>query len=444
MYGVTVADIPFFIALPVLIGFSGFFSGSETALFSLHAEERSRLLRGTGAVSRAARRLLAHPHLLLITLLLCNMVVNVLYFVISSIILLHIQEGGVSHGHEASVLVEESSHAGALVALLASLVFLMVLILFGEVVPKLVAARSRLLWVEFAAVPLLIIYEILTPVRGTLNRLLIQPLARLLSPGEPPPPLSTDELISLLRYSNEQGTIGRDERELLEDVIEMSRVPVRAIMIPRVKMPSLDADLVRRSENRAEALEQIHLIKAPIIPIVDESPDQIEGFLHTGRFILHPESATTRAWLEPTFIPELATIDQLLIHFRRHHAEVAVVVDELGQTAGLVTLDSVVEALGTDMAPNSQQCNESTTGDEIMMIGLGHWRVPASLSLHEISQHFHVDWSSTNVSTIGGLIADRLQSIPKAGDEIQLDNWRVRVMEMDGSTLISVEMEVIE
>lgn len=229
------ADIPLLVILPIAAALSAAFSGSETAFFGLRAHERHDLAASPDALSRSAAALLASPRMLLITLLLGNMTVNVVYFVVSSVLLLRI----------------DTTTTGQVEAVAASLVMLAAIILVGEVTPKLIAARHGRLWVRAVAVPLLALHGFLAPIRVPLNRLVIEPLIRLgLSPGRRQT-ISHDELNSLLEMSRDAAVIDRDEYDLLSDVVSLSRQTTRDIMTPRVRMPALPA-----SADRARVLER--------------------------------------------------------------------------------------------------------------------------------------------------------------------------------------------
>ena len=167
---VDIAMLLMLAALPVLLALSGFFSGSETALFGLTETERMGLRRGESLAGRAADALLADHRMLLITVLVGNMTVNVLYFVITSVLLMKI-EVGVAGG----------------VVLAAT--FLVLIILLGEVAPKLLANSRRARFAVLVAPPLLTVHRLIGPLRILLNRLVVAPLSRLTAPAHAPPRL---------------------------------------------------------------------------------------------------------------------------------------------------------------------------------------------------------------------------------------------------------------
>lgn len=427
------ADTPLLLILPLAAALSGAFSGSETALFGLRAHERNGLIAGDDPISRAAAALLAAPRMLLITLLLGNMTVNVLYFVVSSVLLLRI----------------DSTTVGQAEAIAASALLLAFIILVGEVMPKLVAARHSLRWVRAVAVPLLALHGFLAPVRLPLNRVIIEPLIRLgLSPGRRLA-ISHDELDSLLEVSREAGVIDRDEFDLLSDVVRLSRQTTRDVMTPRVRMAAVPVDA-----GREEVLEHVRnwyerLAPArgaggggasPIsrLPVYEGTVDCVVGVLNLRRFFLD-ERLSVRSAMEPaTFIPELATLDRLLDHFRRTRSRVALVVDEFGQTTGMVALDDVMSEL------YGRSAEHASSSGAIMLTGLGRWRVDGDLNIHDFAEAFEIDLESPRVSTVAGLVSQELQRVPHAGDSLVLGRYRLKVVAARRARAVTIEMELLE
>lgn len=426
------ADIPLLVILPIAAALSAAFSGSETAFFGLRAHERHDLAASPDALSRSAAALLASPRMLLITLLLGNMTVNVVYFVVSSVLLLRI----------------DTTTTGQVEAVAASLVMLAAIILVGEVTPKLIAARHGRLWVRAVAVPLLALHGFLAPIRVPLNRLVIEPLIRLgLSPGRRQT-ISHDELNSLLEMSRDAAVIDRDEYDLLSDVVSLSRQTTRDIMTPRVRMPALPA-----SADRARVLERFRgwcaersaagaggaagLGRLARVPVFEESLDHVVGVLDLRRFFLDESLTVREAMSPPTFIPELATLDRLLDHFRATHSRLALVVDEFGQTTGMVSFDDVMSEL------YGASVDHAAARRAIMLIGLGRWKVDGDMNIHDFADAFDLELESPRVSTVAGLISHGLERVPQAGDAITLGAYRLTVRAVRQTRAVSVEMELL-
>lgn len=409
-------DIPLLVILPIAALLSAAFSGSETALFGLRAHERRDLIEQGDAVSRAAATLLANPRMLLITLLLGNMTVNVVYFVVSSVLLLRI----------------DPTTASPALGFAASVVLLAIIILFGEVMPKLVAARHSRTWVRLATVPLVGLHGFLAPIRLPLSRFIIEPLIRLgVTPGRLLA-ISHDELDSLLEISRDADVIDRDEYELLSDIVRLSRQTTRDIMTPRIRMGAFPVDV-----DRVQLLDEARESRLPRVPIYEGSIDTIVGVLNLRRFLLDDSLTIRKAMEPPSFVPELATLDRLLDHFRTTQTRLAMVVDEFGQTTGLVTLDDVMSEL------YGRAAEHETDEHIVMLIGIGRWILDGDLNIHDFADAFTIEIKSPRVSTVAGLVSHELRRVPKVGDSVVVGAYRLIVRTVRRSRAVSIEVEAL-
>jgi len=338
--------------LPLIVA-SAFFSGSETALFGLSENEKLRLRRRNTISSRAVNALLADPHMLLITILSGNMTVNVLYFTITSVLIMHT---------DTNVATGAALAAGTLVFI----------VLFGEVLPKLFANAHRES-VSLSCAPLLLtLHRVTTPLRLLVDGAVVTPLSQLTAPTAAPPRLDAEELAALLDVTRDQGVIDIDEQRLMRDVIEMGRLKVREIMTPRVRMPAIAADA-----SRERALAMLRKHRAALIPLFSQSQDEIVGVLDAMALLREQETGLkgaangprtpgrsanrlpTSAILRAVFVPELATVDHALNHLRACGARSAVVVDEYGGTSGFVTIDNVISQIARHDMPQQHESEPS-------------------------------------------------------------------------------------
>ncbi len=411
------------LALPVLLAFSAFFSGSETALFSLSRHQRVELGRSKAIADRAIVTLLHETRALLITLLLSNMLVNVLYFVISTVLMLR--------------LGEQVTQA-ALVLTVLSITQLLVLILCGEVMPKLIAS-SRPLWASrLVAIPLLAVQRALTPLRTVVQVLVVTPAARLVAPRQASPELSAAELASLLELSQHHGVIDRDEERMLQQVLTLGQLRARDLFTPRVDMQGFDLE-----DDPASLVELIRTTRLRQIPVYRGNLDHIVG-IATARQVLLRRPTTAQqvqALLKPAmFVPEIQRADKLLVHLRRSGAIMAIVVDEFGGTAGLVTLEDVVEQMVGQIAGGYE-----TYADHPIVEARepGVWRVSGDLSVHEWKAALGRLDQLPGVSTLAGLVMAKLGRMPHVGDTTQLGNVAIEVLSMSGRRIQDLQLRVI-
>lgn len=417
------------LCLPLLLIVSGFFSGSETALFSLTRHQRAQFKASGAFTDTAVATLLSETRQLLITLMLGNMTVNVLYFVVSTKLLLHARD-------------EQLMGPVALGA--ASIAPLLAIILLSEVLPKLVAAKSSQTCSRLAAVPLLAVHRAIAPVRLAASALVITPLARLIAPSSRPDPLSPDELASLLELSQRQGVIDPQEQRMLRQVLELGRVKVDELMTPRVDIQAFDLD--------ADPAELVELFKRTNLrqaPAFRKNLDHIEGFITARRALLYPPRSRLEvdALIEPaTFVPQQQRADQLLAELRRDAKTIAVVVDEYGGTAGLVTLEDVAEHLVGDIAGAFDSGNEPAVEE----VSPGCWRVSAELSTRDWAEAFgqsvppDVQKTLGAVHTLGGLVMAGLGRAARVGDQITIGNLVLSVDSLDGRRIVHVTVRLTD
>ncbi len=420
----SLADVPFFISLPVLLLTSGFFSGSETALFALSGQGQLRIIRRGGVVAGAVEQLLGDQRMLLITLMFGNMVANVLFFVITSVLLLKLDP----------TRVNPLIFAGATVAPL------LLIILFGEVLPKMIANTARQSWVRVTAVPMLAVHRIITPLRLVLGQFIITPLSRLIEPRHAPPRLSADELESLVRLSQEHGVIDRDEEQVLRGLVQLGRIKVRDAMAPRVDVQWIDT-----STPPAEVRRIIRKQRLTKIPVCRGDLDHVVGVIYARQFLLADAQGTLtrvdRLIRNVHFVPEIQRLDQLVTEFRRRGISMAVAVDEYGGTAGLITLKDVLERivgdLDMDQAPGEGDPPSAEPLNE------GAWRVSGRLSVHDWAETFGQRHVPARMSTVGGLIMALLDHAPRVGDRVRLGNVEMQVESMTARRIDTVILRLI-
>jgi len=417
------------LCLPVLLVLSGFFSGSETALFSLTRHQRAQLKASGTLAGTIITTLLAETRALLITLLMGNMTVNVLYFVVSTKLLLIAQE-------------EHWLNPVALGA--ASIAPLLVVIILGEVLPKLVAARAAVACSRLAAVPLLTVHRTISPIRLFASVLIITPLARLIAPKDRPESLGADELASLLELGRRQGVIDPQEQRILRQALDLGRVKIDELMTPRVDIEAFDMD--------SDPGELVGLFKRTNLrqaPAYRKSLDHIEGFITARRALLYPPGSRLElnSLVEPaTFVPQQQRADQLLAQLRRDGKTIAVVVDEYGGTAGLVTLEDVAEHLVGDIAGAFDDGSQPL----VEKVAQGVWRVSAELSTRDWAEAFgqsvpaDVRKTLGAVHTLGGLVMAGLGRAAQTGDEVTIGNLVLCVDSLDGRRIEYVTVRIVD
>ena len=383
----------------VLVACSAFFSGSETAFFNLTQRQVKQLEASDIRLQKLVARLLQRPGHLLNCLLLGNMIVNVLYFAISSVLVAHI-------GHLW----------GFAAATVSAFVTFIVLVLSGEILPKSLAfTNSRSLAVA-AALPAFLVVQVFGPIASAFRMLFLEPVLRVLfGHAQLPSVITLAEFRSLVSLSRQRGLIGEDENRLLGEVVELGLLKVRHVMQPRVDM--ISSDVAESPESARALMHEHHLTK---IPVYTGNVDNIIGVVHLRQLFLKPGVPLDRLVHPVPFVPEQKTVESLLEFFRKTGTDMAIVVDEYGGLAGSVWLEDIAEELfGRIEAP--------ARVEPITQLGPLQYRLAGNLAIHDWADAFGLDLEETRVSTMGGLVMTLLGKIPRKGDVASIGNLKFTV-----------------
>jgi putative hemolysin len=390
--------------LPLLLG-SAFWSGSETAVFGLTGADRDWLRRQHPVVADQVERLLSEPRGVLVTILVGNNIVNTVYFVISSSLAMRMQ-------------------GGAWVEVVAAVVSLLLLVVVGETLPKLASNLGRRRLVCVLAGPLLLMHSVLGPVRRLLDGVVVAPLVRLAGPPRHGR-VDLHELGDLLTLSQHRGILAGEESAAIRRVTLLGRRRVREVMTPRVFV-----EWVRRDATHAEVVSESRRCRRRRLLVTDPDLDHVVGWLDVRSFLLDargPRTPMSDHLTPAAFVPEVAAIDQLLDWFQRSGQRLAVVVDEFGGTAGLVTLrDAIGEIGGHDAAAPHEGWVE---------LPGGAWAGPGDADLAEAFGRFGAAEPELISDTVAGAIMERLGRVAVEGDEVDLSGWRLGVLRMDGTRI---------
>ncbi|MEM1185017.1 MAG: CNNM domain-containing protein [Planctomycetota bacterium] len=413
--------IPLVAVLPFLLFASGLASGSETALFSLSHGERARLRRDSPRAGAAIDGLLARPRSLLIFVLLLNMSVNVSYFVVTSV--LATKMGG---GVEGTI-----TGIGSVLAI----------ILFGEVLAKMLARAKRVAFCRVLGGALRAAQLALGPVILILDRLVIAPLARLVGGGRESR-LAAGEVAALIRSGGEGVTLSDDERRVLEEVVALGSRNVRDVMKPRVRLSWVEDDATPETV-RAEASASGRTALA-VRRGGGEGP--IVGLLHVKPFLaaaeLGPMPALLRYCDEPAFVPETARLDTALEQVRRRGAGVVFCVDEYGEVSGWLEPEDIADELLRGLGED-----DPSEGLAARIVGLGRWWIAGTARLHEVERHFGLEpgvFDSARATTVGGLLSERLGRVPSEGDAIEAGRVRLCAVGVVERRVEGVELTLLD
>ncbi len=407
------------IFLGVLLVFSAFFSGSETALFSLSPGQLFRIRR-RGRRGQMVGSLMSRPAGILHTLLLGNLLVNVAYSSITAMIVLDLQR---TLGLPAWMLG------------IISLVPLLMLIFTGEIVPKMLAILVAERWAVTAAPPLSLLRRALSMVIALLHAAMVGPLVKIIAPVRVgTADISSDELAAVLDLSARRGILGPQANVLLQEIVGLTDLRVRDIMVPRVDMISYDVD-----GPRAGLVKLFTRTRLRRIPVYERMIDNILGVIPAKRVLFYPDTPLCDEVVKIPFVPEAADLEQTLLQLRVRRAQMAIVVDEYGGTAGLVTLEDILEEIVGDIPDRYDQA-----GPLVEKVSQGRYVVHGDLAIHEWADAFDIDLHGRRISSVGGFVTSLLGRIPSAGDVATYRNLHFTVVTMLRRRIGKIEVHLRE
>lgn len=428
MSGLTLIEISL---LVLLVLCSGFFSGSETSLFALGRIERYRIREEKGTVvSRSLRFLIDRPRRLIVTILIGNEILNIT-----------ISAMGASLTDRAlsAWIVVDFLDPVILKTLAATAICFPLLLVFGEITPKTLALYNPRRFARFAAVPLRLFYTVITPVRGLLAGL-SNGIVRFVL-GESPlgdSPITEEEFRSLVDMSKKGGVLWESEREFIHNIFEFEETPVSEVMTPRTDMFCLQVD-----QSLEETLKFIEEKTYSRIPVYGMDKDDIVGILYCKDLLgISSHQAKREGWnlreslRKPYFIPETKKASELFREFRFNRIHMAIVVDEYGGVAGLVTMEDLLEELFGEIVdeydPEEPQLREL---DERTVI------IPGKMPIEEFNRRAGADLPVEEYDTMGGLVFGLFGRLPVAGAKVSYLRHTFTVERMLGTRIVELRIE---
>ncbi len=408
---------------------SGFFSGSETALFSISPSTLHRWRESGTPGQRLVAELMQDHHATLTAILLGNNFVNLLSPVILGMIItqMDIVKEAVHHG--ADWMRVDHTVAHSLVTGLLTTGFLLV---FGEVTPKAMAYSSARKVAPFAARPLSILRKCLAWVI-TLLKYASSRILNLLSRRRHVTAISTEEYQSFTRLAQDIGVFEKEEVELFNKVFALHDTNVSQVMIPRT-----DVKWVDQKTEAEDLVNFVHEYRHRYLPVADDNMDNVVGILDVFRFSMLSDDklATWRdsCLSKPIFLPEFGKANVALAELRKHRQEMALVVNEFGGVEGLITVEDIYEEIVGEIFDEFDQ-----PAWKLTRISDNAWRLSGHTPLLQLTEEHGIDFGETESDTVAGLMAERLGHLPKRGEFLQVDDWtlsvrmrkRYRVIEID-------------
>jgi CBS domain containing-hemolysin-like protein len=415
LHAERVGATPIIAGLVVLVsaGASFFFSLAETSVLSLSKWQVRQLELGQPQAGTQVARLLAEPQDLLATIVLGN--------TFAAAAMLAVALWMALNGSWPAVV---------------TIAALLVLLLIGcEVLPKTMAVRAPEHWAARIAKPLSLALTLSRPLCHVAQKLNAAILHVTISRARQPQPAMTDaDYQELLEMAYQQGALAQSEKEIILQIINLDRRTAREVMKPRSQMAAISDDL-----SIEEMIAAARKFRHRRLPIYDETPDTIVGVLNTRALLLDPQIDLADAIEFPSFVPEAMNLLQLLKSLQRQQRGLAIVLDEFGGTAGIVTMEDILEEIiGTIRGEHD--------GESLVMEKLapGRWRVSGTLRLDDFSREYPLLGEVPEVETMGGLLMSLLDVVPNQGDSTLFRGLKLTAQAADERRVRELLVEVVK
>ena len=417
------------ILLVLLFLASAFFSGSEVALFSLDSSAIDDLQSATDPAARRVRALLEHPRQVLVSILILNTLANVAAAITAAVMIAGL---ATSFGWSTTWTV-----------LIEMIVLTFVLLVVAEISPKLIASRNAPRFSRFVAGPLLVLHRVLSPISRALAGTMSRVQRRLAVSYDHH--LSPDDLKAMAEIGEAHGTLEEEERELIYSIVEFGETTVREVMVSRLDIVALPT-----SATVEEALEVIRTSGHSRLPLYVEHLDNILGIVYAKDLLPHLSRTNgsptridwTRIARPPMFVPLGKKLDDLLKDFQARKTHLAIAVDEYGGTAGLVTLEDLLEEIVGEIRDEHDE-EESELYERL---GENTYRFDARIDLDELNEimGIELDTEEFDFETLGGLIFHVTGEIPTEGEEIRYDGLQIRVETVESNRIGMAVVQLVQ
>ena len=383
----------------IFLVLSAFFSGSEIAFFSLTKIQLKQIEKKKSKNNSRIFSLLKRPRELLILILLGNTIVNVAASSTAAIIAIQIGET-VFHSHSEFI------------PLFTEIVIMtLLLLIFGEITPKLFAYSSPEKFANFSSAILLVLHYLLWPVIKILS--LIGSIFSNKRDSSYQTPLTSEDFQNLIHSKATEKSLEEKEKNIIASIFRFPTTLAKEVMVPRVDMVAMD--IKDGLDNLKKIINDTGYSR---IPIYKKDIDNIIGFVYAKDIILYPAKKNINSLLRPAlFVTENAKIQNLLNQFKKKKLHIAIIVDEYGGTTGLITLEDILEELVGEIMDEYDHEQPMIT-----KISNTEYHINGMYSISDLNEQFSLDLNSTEFDNIADFLYDKFNKVPHKNESFIYQN----------------------
>jgi putative hemolysin len=409
----------------ILLIFSAFFSGSETAYFSLTPAQLDHFKNSRKVSDKRVSKLMIWPRQLLITIVIGNTMVNITIASIAAVLTVQLSR---KVGLHENVII-----------LLDVLVVTFVILVVSEILPKVIAVRNTERFSKKTSLILTIIFYIFYPISYGLARF-THFLQKNVGLTEEKILLTEDEVKTLAEVGEEHGTLHKDEKDMIHSIFEFGETTVKEIMVPRTDMVIVDTN-----STLAKLMQLVKVKLHSRIPVYKDEIDNIIGILYVKDLLPYLNKRKKepidlqKLARPPYFVPEQKKIDDLLKEFQAEHIHMALVVDEYGGLSGLVTLEDIIEEIVGEI---QDEYDKETP--LFKKISENSFLIDGRMSVEELNDELDMQLPEIEgVETISGFILNLLGSLPLEKEEVKYSNYKFIVEKINRNRILKVRVEIV-
>jgi len=406
------------VILAMLLGLSGFFSSAETAFISSNQIKLKTLAAKGSKNALLVLKIMEKPEKMLSAVLIGNNIVNLSASALATTIIIKL------FGNAA---------IGVATGMLTFLI-----LIFGEITPKSLASKKPESMSLVYAAPIYALMFILTPAIVTIN-LASGFVLKLLGAGNAPRQdiMTEEELRTIVDVSHEEGVIENEERKIINNVFDFAEVLAKDVMIQRIDMV-----LINIEAGYEEAIEIYRQERYTRLPVYEGNTDNIVGVINVKDLLLHKSEKkfNIRDYMrKPFFTYEYKKIAELLLQMKKSYANIAVVLDEYGMTAGMITMEDILEEIVGEIRDEYDIDEE----ESFKKIGKDVYLLDGSVKLDEINEKLGTDLNMEDYESIGGFVMGQLEHLPKVREGVRTEGVRLTVEKMDKARIDKVRLEIL-
>lgn len=407
----------------VLLVLSAFFSGSETAFFSINKLLLQKLREADSGAAKRVLLLLRHPRRLLVTILVGNTLVNVTAASVAALLVMRMADQ-VGLSRNIAILIN------------VGVVTFLILIL-SEITPKIIAVKNPITFAQNVSIALMLLYYALLPVSFVLDKFMaFLTMSFGFKEDEKERLLEVEDFQTLLDIGEEQGDLEEDEKEMLHSIFEFGETSVREIMIPRTDVVCVPHDIA------VSGLVEVIKNKGHTrIPVYRETIDQIQGIINAKDLLtLFTQGDQDVDIIElarpPIYVPESKKIDALLRLFQKERQHMAIVVDEYGGTSGVVTLEDIIEEIVGEIRDEyDKETSLYRKIDDNTLI------VNAKIDIDALNELIAINIpESDDYETLGGFILEKTGSLPKENEIVRHEDYLLKMERVEKNRILNIRI----